>query len=68
MITVSVAKKGHFPRTKGNLLYIQLRTSVLARNFGALKQTNVPSSAFHKPLDLGECQQYYPPTPVPIPV
>lgn len=65
---VSVSKKGHFYRTKENLLYIQSRISVLARNFSALKQTNVPSSAFHKPLDLCECQQYYPPTPVPNPV
>lgn len=41
---------------------------MLARTFGALKRTNVPSSAFHKPLDRCECQQYYPPTPVPNPV
>lgn len=49
---VSVAKTGHFWGTKENLLYIQTKTSVLARNFSAPKRTNVPASAFHKPLDL----------------
>lgn len=46
--------------TNKNLLYIQTKTSVLARNFSTLKRTNVPSFAFHKPLDLCECQQYHP--------
>lgn len=67
-VPVAKKKKSLFQGTIDNLLYIQSKTSVLARNFGALKQTNVPSSAFHKPLDLCECQQYYSPTPVPNPV
>lgn len=46
------------------MLYIQTQPSALARHFSAPKRTNVPASAFHKPLDLPlECQQYYPPRP-----
>lgn len=49
---VPLAKTDQSRVTKGNLLYIQTQTSALARHFSAPKRTNVPASAFHKPLDL----------------
>lgn len=49
---VSLAKTDQSWVTKRNLLYIQTQTSALERHFSAPKRTNVPASAFHKPLDL----------------
>lgn len=58
----------HFWRNKRKTCFIfKPKPLCWQENFSGLKRTNVPSSAFHKPLDLCECQQYYPSTPVPDP-
>lgn len=66
---VPLAKTDQSRVTKGNLLYIQTQTSALARHFSAPKRTNVPASAFHKPLDLPlNVSNIIPPTPPTPPV
>lgn len=50
---------------KGKMFYMHPRICVLAMKVIALKQTNVPWSAFHRSFDINECQESFPPTPVP---